>query len=274
MEHIEFYTSQIKELIILYGARILGAILTLVIGLWVIKWLNNAFKSFMEKRSVDSSLKPFLTSLVSMSLKIILFIAVLGMIGIEMTSFIAVLGAAGLAIGMALSGTLSNFAGGVVLLIIKPFKVGDWIESQGHSGSVHAIQIFHTILKTPDNKTVILPNGKVSTDSLVNYSTEEKRRMDYTFSISYSDDLEKAKSIIREIIEADDRILKDPEPFVRMSEMADSSVNIVSRNWLYAADFWPTKFDLGEKVYAAFKQNDISIPFPQLDVHLQTEKEK
>jgi small conductance mechanosensitive channel len=193
------------------------------------------------------------------------------MIGIAMTSFVAIIGSVGLAIGLALSGTLQNFAGGVILLIIKPFKVGDWIESQGHSGTVHSIQIFNTILKTPDNKTIILPNGKVSTDSMVNYSVEPTRRVDVTYGIGYGDDVEKARQILLEIFNADERIFKDPKPFIQVSELGDSSVNIATRVWCNGGDFWPIKMETMEKVYNAFNAQGINIPFPQMDVHLHKE---
>ena len=182
-----------------------------------------------------------------------LVIAVLGMLGIEMTSFIAILGAAGLAVGMALSGTLQNFAGGVMLLIFKPFKVGDLIDAQGYTGVVSEIQIFNTILKTPDNRTIIIPNAGLSNSAMVNFSTEEQRRVDWTFGIGYGDDTE---------------IAKDPELFIAVSELADSSVNFAVRAWVNAADYWGVFFEMNEKVYKTFEKKGLNIPYPQMDVHV------
>jgi small conductance mechanosensitive channel len=254
----------------LYGPPLLLAIVTLVIGWWIIKWLTRVFVKVMDKREVDAGLKSFLKSMVSMLLKIMLIISVAGMVGIETTSFIAILGAAGLAVGMALSGTLQNFAGGVMILLFKPFKVGDFIEAKGHMGSVREIQIFNTILKTPDNKTIIIPNAQISNDSMINFSTEEKRRVDLTFGISYSDDIDKAKGIIQDLVQADSRILTEPDkPFIAVSELADSSVNFVVRVWANASDYWGIFFDMQEKVKKTFDSQGVSFPFPQMDVHLE-----
>jgi small conductance mechanosensitive channel len=199
---------------------------------------------------------------------VLLGISVLGMLGIQMTSFIAILGAAGLAVGMALSGTLQNFAGGVMILLFRPFKVGDFVDTQGYLGTVSEIQIFNTILKTPDNKTIIIPNGSLSKSSLINYSTEERRRVDWTFGIAYGDDLDKAKKVIRKLCDHESRILKDPETFVAVAELADSSVNFTVRAWVNAADYWGVFFDMNEKIYKTFADEGLNIPFPQIDVHL------
>jgi small conductance mechanosensitive channel len=179
------------------------------------------------------------------------------------------LGAAGLAVGMALSGTLQNFAGGVMILIFKPFKAGDFIEAQGYLGVVHEIQIFITILTTPDNKTIIIPNGGLSNGSMINYSTQKNRRIDWTFGIAYGDSADDARKVLMDVMNADERILKDPEPFVGMSELADSSVNFATRAWVNGDDYWGVFFDVNEKVYNAFNEKGISIPFPQMDVHIQ-----
>lgn len=255
-----------------YGLRLISAILTVVIGLWIAKAITNGVKRMMQKKDVDISLQPFLGGIVSALLKILVCITALGMLGVQMTSFIAILGAAGLAVGMALSGTLSNFAGGVMILIFKPFKAGDFIEAQGHMGTVSEIQIFNTILKTPDNKTIIIPNGGLSTGSMTNFSTEPLRRVDMTFGIGYGDSIEKAKEVLGKIIEADDRILKDPEPFVRVSQLGDSSVNFAVRLWCSGADYWGIYFDMNEKVYDTFAENGLNIPFPQMDVHVHNTK--
>jgi small conductance mechanosensitive channel len=226
----------------------------------------------MDSRRLDPSLKPFFSSLISITLKILLAISVMGMIGIEMTSFIALLGAAGLAFGMALSGTLQNFAGGVVLLVFKPFKVGDFVEAAGYSGTVSEIRIFNTILKTPDNKTIIIPNNAISGSSMVNYTTEATRRVDFVFGISYQDDIDLTKSILNRLIERDERIHKDPAPFIGLTEMADSSVNLVVRVWADTPNYWPIYFDMMEDVKKTFDAEGISIPFPQRDVHLYNQK--
>ena len=189
------------------------------------------------------------------------------MIGIEMTSFVAILGAAGLAVGLALQGTLQNFAGGVMLLLFKPFKVGDVLSAQGFTGSVKEIQIFNTIMATPDNRIIIIPNGGLANSAMTNFSTMDTRRVDFSFGIGYDDDFEKAKSLIRSLIDADSRILKDPEPFVRVGELADSSVNITTRVWVNAADYWAVHFDLIENVKKTFDKEKVSFPYPQMDVH-------
>jgi small conductance mechanosensitive channel len=218
---------------------------------------------------MEPSLRGFLNSMIGILLKVMLLVSVAGMMGVEMTSFIAILGAAGLAVGLALSGTLQNFAGGVMILLFKPFKVGDFIQAQGHMGSVNEIQIFNTILKTPDNKTIIIPNGGLSTSSMVNFSTEPRRRVDFTFGIAYGDDVDKAKEVLAKLINEDSRILQDPAPFIAVSELADSSVNLVVRVWAEAANYWGIFFELTEKVYKTFDKEGLNIPFPQMDVHLQ-----
>ena len=260
--------AQITEMALEYGPKIIGAIIVWIVGGWIIKLLLRGFGKVMDRSNMDPSLKPFLKSLVSTLLKVMLVISVLSMLSIEMTSFIAILGAAGLAVGMALSGTLQNFAGGVMILIFKPFKVGDVIDAQGFVGSVSEIQIFNTILKTPDNKTIIIPNGGLSTSSMTNFSTEERRRVDWTIGIAYGDDVDKAKEVIKNLCDEDERILKDPEVFIAVSELADSSVNFVVRAWVNAADYWGVYFDMNEKVYKTFGQHGLNIPYPQMDVHL------
>jgi len=271
MKIIDQFSGEISEFVLSYGPKLIGAIITLIVGLWVIKKISSGIKVAFEKRGIDPSLRPFLTSLISTALKVFLVVSVLSMIGIAMTSFVAIIGAAGLAIGMALSGTLQNFAGGVIILILKPFKVGDYIEAQGYSGTVHSIQIFNTVLKTPDNKTIIIPNGGLSTGSMVNYSAEETRRVDWTFGIAYGDDVEKARKVLMDILNRDQRILDDPAPFIKMSELADSSVNLATRVWVKTPDYWDVYMENMEKVYNAFNREGINFPFPQMDVHLQKE---
>ncbi len=262
--------KKITEMVLEYGPKLIGAILVYIIGSVIVKALVKAFGRLMDKRNTDASLKPFLLSLIGTLLKSLLVISALSMLGIEMTSFVAILGAAGLAVGMALSGTLQNFAGGVMILLFKPFKVGDFIEAQGYSGSVREIQIFNTILKTPDNKTIIIPNGGLSTGAMTNYSTEPQRRVDFTFGIGYGDSIAKAEEVLRGIIAADSRILTEEgkEPFIGVTALADSSVNFAVRVWANSADYWGIYFDMNAKVYNEFNSNGISIPFPQMDVHL------
>ena len=265
----EIALNKATEMAVTYGPKIIAAIVVWIIGSWVIKGLGKGIVRVMDKGGTDPSLKPFIKGLAEILLKIMLIISVLGMLGIEMTSFIAILGAAGLAVGLALSGTLQNFAGGVMILIFKPFKVGDVIDAQGHIGSVFEIQIFNTILKTPDNKTIIIPNGGLSTSSTTNYSTEEKRRVDWTIGVGYGEDLDKVRQIIKKLCDNDTRILKDPEVFIAVSELADSSVNFAVRAWVKAEDYWGVLFDMNENVYKTFNEENINIPYPQMDVHIQ-----
>jgi small conductance mechanosensitive channel len=256
------------QFVIKYGPKLVGAILALVIGLWLVRWVLKLVNKAMTRGSVDESLKPFLISLIGALLKVMLAISIMSMLGIAMTSFIAILGAAGLAVGMALSGTLQNFAGGVIILLFKPFKVGDFIEAQGYSGVVKEIQIFVTILTTADNKTIIIPNGGLSNGAMINYSTQPTRRVDWVFGIGYGDDLQKAKTLLANLLAADARVLKEPAIFIGLGEMADSSINITVRAWVKAEDYWGVFFDTNEKVYDEFNASGINIPYPQMDVHV------
>ena len=256
------------ELAMLYVPKVLLAVITLLVGLWVIKLIVKGARKGMEKSEADVTLRRFLASMISGILKLMLLITVISMLGVQVTSFIAVLGAARLAVGLALQGSLANFAGGVLILLFRPYKVGDVIEAQGYLGTVHAIQIFNTIMKTFDNKTIIVPNGDISNSSLVNYSTEPRRRVDMSFGIGYGDDIDKARQVINEQISKDERILKDPAPVVRVSELGDSSVNFVVRVWCEAANYWDIYFDMHENVKKQFDANGVSIPFPQREVHL------
>lgn len=255
-----------------HGIRIISAALTLFIGLWLIKRLAVLVHKIMEKRKMEQSLKTFLSSLLNMLLKVLLVITVLSTLGIEMTSFIAILGAAGFAVGMALSGTLSNFAGGVIILLLKPFKVGHVIDAQGYIGTVKEIQIFHTVLNTFDNRVVIIPNGALSTGSLTNISLEPIRRVDWTFGIAYGDNYDTAKELITKLLNEDERVLNEPAPFIALHSLGDSSVNIVTRAWVEPENFWAVHFDMNEKVYKQFPQNGLNIPFPQMDVHVHNKK--
>ena len=268
MESLELYYQKAFDFAWEIIPDLLLAIVVLVIGLWIIKLIGKGLAKTFEKTNVEVSLRKFFLSLAGIGLKLLLLISVASMIGIATTSFVAVLGAAGLAIGLALQGSLGNFAGGVLVLLFKPFKVGDVVETQGFTAKVHEIQIFNTILKTPDNKTIILPNGPVSNGSIVNYSTETQRRVDFTFGIGYDDDIAKAKSVLNQLLNEDQRVLQDPAPMVALNELADSSVNFVVRAWVNAADYWDLYFEMTEKVKLAFDKNELSIPYPQTDVHL------
>jgi small conductance mechanosensitive channel len=265
---IDQIIEQLTKLAVDYGPKLIGAIVVLIFGGWIIRLIMRGFRKMMDRSKLEGTLKPFLNSLIRIILRILLIISVLGMVGVEMTSFIAILGAAGLAIGLALSGTLQNFAGGVIILLIKPFKVGDVIETQGYIGLVKEIQIFNTYLKSGDNKIIIIPNGVLVNSSLTNYSAEETRRLEWTFGISYGENVEKARKVIENIAEIDVRVLKDPAPFVAVSALADSSVTLIVRVWVAGTDYWGVNFDMNEKVYDAFNKEGISFPFPQLDVHM------
>ncbi len=272
MENLSTHASEIIKMlsgyVTEYGLRLLGAIVVLIIGLWIIKILVKSSQRLMIKGQIDVSLSSFLKSLIDIILKVLLIISVMGMMGIQMTSFIALLGAAGLAVGMALSGTLQNFAGGVMILIFKPFKIDDFITAQGYSGVVKEIRIFVTVLTTPDNKTIFIPNGPLSNGSLTNFSTQSQRRVDWSFGIAYGDDFDTAKKMLFDMIKEDKRILSNPEPFVALGELADSSVNITVRAWVNATDYWGVYFDMNENFYKNASKFNLSIPFPQMDVHM------
>ncbi|MBQ5815754.1 MAG: mechanosensitive ion channel, partial [Flavobacteriales bacterium] len=222
-----------------------------------------------EKKNVDASLASFLGSMFSIVAMFILIITVIGILGINTSSFIALFASAGVAIGMALSGTLQNFAGGVLVLLLKPYKVGDYIEAQGQSGTVKAITLFSTVLSTVDNKNIILPNGAMSTGIINNYSKESLRRVDQVFGVAYGEDYDNVKQVISEILDADPRVLKEPAYFIGLNSMEASSINIVVRMWVKSEDYWGVYFDTNEKVYKTFAQKGIEIPFPQLDVHMK-----
>lgn len=261
----------LAELAVLFVPKLLLAILTLIVGLWIINRLVKTIRKGLTEREVEPSLVPFVSSIMKAVLVVVLIISVAGMLGIATTSFVAVLGAAGLAIGLALQGSLSNFAGGVLILILKPFKVGEVIEAQGVIAAVSEIQIFHTILKTYDNKTIIIPNGPLSNDKIINYSTEPTRTVEWVFGISYDDDIDKARQIIRDTVFTDSRVLNSDTPFINLAELADSSVNFKVRAQCNQADYWSLFFEKTEAVKKAFDTSNISIPYPQVDAHLYNE---
>lgn len=265
---LESLSVKIYDLALELAPKLALAIITLLVGLWIIKGLTKVLKVSMERSKVDPTLIPFMGSLVSWMLKVLLFISVASMIGIATTSFVAVLGAAGLAVGLALQGSLANFAGGVLIMIFKPYKVGDLIESQGHLGVVKEVQIFNTILLSPQSKQIIIPNGAVSNGSIVNYTVEGLIRVDLTVGVSYDADIDQAKSVLMEVLNNHDKVLKDPAPFVGVSEMADSSVNFAVRPHCRPEHYWDVYFEVNEAMKKALDKNSIAIPFPQRDVHL------
>lgn len=271
-DQVQGYVDKAVEMSMQYGPKLVLAIVVLLVGLAVIGRVTKLMRAGMDRGKAEPTLARFLTSLVSVALKALLFISVASMVGVETTSFIAVLGAAGLAIGLALQGSLANFAGGVLVLMFKPYKVGDFIEAQGVAGTVFSIQIFHTVLKTPDNKVVVVPNGGISNGIITNYSAEPTRRVDFVFGIGYGDDIAKAKGILQRLVDEDARSLKDPAPQIVVAELGDSSVNFKVRVWVQASDYWGLFFDMTEKVKLAFDAEGVSIPFPQRDVHLYNEK--
>ena len=265
---LDVFLTKMIDLGISVGSKILLAIVVFLVGRWIVRRLNKLLAKILEKRHVEASLSTFVKSLVNITLTLLLIIVVIGVLGIETSSFIALFASAGVALGMAWSGTLQNFAGGVMILLFKPFKVGDTIEAQGQTGTVREIQIFNTILATPDNKIIIIPNGGLSTGLMKNYSKEATRRVDWEFGIAYGDDYTKAKAVIARLLDADGRVLKDPAYFIALTSLGESSVNIVVRAWVNAGDYWGVYFDMNEKVYKTFAEENLNIPFPQLDVHL------
>ncbi len=269
---IEQLLSKIYEIFTVFGVKIVGAIVIFIIGRWIAKFFASLFRKFMDKREVDPTVTKFVGSLTYFSLLTFVVLAALGLLGIQTTSFIAVIGAAGLAIGLALQGSLANFAAGFLLILFRPFKVGDFIDAAGVAGTVEAIQIFTTRLATPDNKTIIIPNSKLTGDNIINFSTKGTRRADMVFGIGYEADIDKARDIITGILSNDERVLKDPPLQVVVSELADSSVNFVVRAWVNAGDYWGVVFDATEAVKKRFDAEGISIPFPQRDVHLYEHK--
>ncbi len=271
IDQMQNLTTKGYELGLEYAPKLALAIVTLIVGLWIIGAVGRLLESSMEKSKVDATLIPFLTNLSSWVLKLLLFISVASMLGIATTSFIAVLGAAGLAIGLALQGSLANFAGGVLVMTFKPYKIGDLIEAQGHLGVVKAVQIFNTIIISPQNKQIIIPNGIASNGSITNYTAEGQLRVDLTVGIAYNEDIGKAKSVIMDVLQKHEKVFSDPAPFVGVSELADSSVNLAVRPFCKVEHYWDVFFDINEQMKVALDSNNITIPFPQRDVHLTKE---
>jgi small conductance mechanosensitive channel len=261
-------SKYLDEFILPFAINIGMAIVIYIVGKIVVNILVNVFAKVMAKSKYDDMLIDFLKAIVRSILMLFVIIAALGQLGIDTTSFAAILAAAGLAIGLSLQGSLSNFASGVMLLVFRPFKAGDYVDAGGASGTVKSISIFTTLIVTPDNKEIIVPNGAIYGGNITNFSARDTRRVDLVFGIGYDDDLKKAKSILEEMVKADERILQDPAPTVAVAELGDSSVNFVVRPWAASSDYWGVKFDLTEAVKLRFDAEGISIPYPQMDVHV------
>ena len=260
------WLDQAVALTMAYAPKVVLAIVTLIVGLWLINRFVNVLDNKLGKK--DPTLNKFLCGLIGAILKILLLVSVASMVGIATTSFVAIIGAAGLAVGLALQGSLANFAGGVLILIFKPFKVGDTIEAQGFLGAVREITILYTIIDTFDNRRIVVPNGSLSNASLVNVSYYDTRRCDMTFGIGYGDDIDKAKAVIKRCLDSDERVLPEPAPRISVGSLGDNSVNIIVRPWTRTDDLWPVYWDMHEKIKKAFDEEGITIPFPQRDVHL------
>ncbi|MBU4260415.1 MAG: mechanosensitive ion channel [Proteobacteria bacterium] len=265
--------GSVQELIAISGINMLAALAIFMVGKWGARFFQHLSEKLMTRSKVEPTLVKFAGNLIYFALLTFVILAALGQIGIQTTSFIAVIGAAGLAVGLALQGSLSNFAAGVLLILFRPFKKGDYIESAGTAGTVEEIQIFTTMLVTPDNKLIIVPNSKVIGDNIVNISAKPTRRVDFVFGVGYTDDIDKVKTVILQVLAEDQRVLQDPEVFVGVLALADSSVNFAVRAWVNAADYWAVFFDTNEKMKKRFDSEGISIPFPQRDIHLFAEKE-
>lgn len=265
---MEIELSKITEMVVSYAPKVLGAILTLVIGFWIANIVSKKVRKTMEKKEIDPSLTPFLTSLIGVGLKILILLSAASMFGLEVTSFVAIFGALGLAIGMALQGNLSHMAAGILILFFKPFKVGDFIITNGYSGTVKEIQIFNTILTTLDNRIIIIPNGTITSSPLENLTKNEIRKVPMTFGIGYNDDIDKARQIISQVVSSCPEVLKDQPVDILVSELADSSVNFAVRPWCKTEDFWTVHFYMQEHIKKEFDKNGIGIPFPQMDVHM------
>ena len=267
LDKLALVTQQLIDSGIQAGGHILKAVIVFLVGRFLIRMLNRLVRRLMDKRNVDISIKTFVKSLVNILLTVLLIVSVVGALGVETTSLAALLASAGVAVGMALSGNLQNFAGGLVILLFKPYKVGDWIDAQNVSGTVKEIQIFHTILTTADNKLIYVPNGALSSGVVTNYSNQTTRRVEWIVGVDYGEDYNKVEKVVREVLAADKRILDDPAPFIALHALDASSVNVVARVWVNSADYWGVYFDINKAIYATFNEQGINFPFPQLTVH-------
>lgn len=264
---LQILIQQLIDWGVVAGGRIIGAIIIFVVGRILISFLKKILAKLLTKRHIDPGIQSFVKSLTNILLTILLIIAVIGKLGVETTSFAALLASAGVAIGMALSGNLQNFAGGLIVLLFRPFKVGDWIEYLSVSGTVREIQIFHTILTTADNKVIYIPNGAVSSGTVTNYSREETRRIEWVIGVDYGEDYAKVEETVRGILAKDKRVLSDPAPFIALHALSASSVNVVIRVWVKSSDYWGVYFDMNKEIYVVFNREGINFPFPQLTVH-------
>ena len=273
MEMINEIIVKMQVFIADYGLRIVAAVIILILGRIFAKLLTKLLNRLLTKNKVDQTLTSFITSVSYVIMMIFIILAALEKLDIKTTSFVAILGAAGLAVGLALQGSLSNFAAGVLMIIFKPFKVGDFVEAGGSAGVVEEVGIFTTIIKTPDNKKIIVPNSKITGDNITNYSANDTRRVDIVAGVSYADDIDRVRKILSEIQAEDERILKDPAPMIGLVELGDSSVNFTVRSWVKTEDYWNVFFDTQEKIKKRFDAEGISIPFPQQDVHIISESQ-
>jgi len=271
--NLEELTNQIWELIVKFGVNILAAIVVLIVGIWIAKLIRKMIGKALQKREIDKTLVSFLANLLYFILLAAVALAALGQLGIETTSFIAVIGAAGLAIGLALQGSLANFASGVLLIIFRPFKVDDFVMIADEEGFIEKIHIFTTQMKTFDNRTIIIPNSTITSGKIINYTSKEIRRVDLSIGISYGDNIRKALDALRELCLSHPKILDNPAPYVGVVEYGDSSINLTVRPWCKTGDYWDVFFEINEKMKAALDKNGISIPFPQRDVHLYQHKD-
>jgi len=268
MEKLQQLSDEFISMGMHYAPKLGSAILVFILGLWLVTWISNLISKAMVRRGLDVSLQSFLSSLISVALRVMLLITVAGMLGIQTTSFVAVLGAAGLAVGLALQGSLSNFAGGVLILVFKPYKVGDLIESGGHFGEVKEIQIFNTILLSPENKNIILPNGSVSNGSIINFSKNGNLRVDITVSVAPSNNITKVREVINGVFAANEKVLKDPAPSINVQSLANGMVTLAVRPYATPANYWDVFFGTQEEIKLAFEQNNIAAPIPH-QVHIQ-----
>lgn len=271
-KYIAEYSQAIIQWLSVYSLKIVAAILILVIGKWLSRKISDVVSKILEKNKIDVTLVGFLSNIIYYSLIILVLIAAAGQLGINTTSFLTIIGAAGLAVGLALKDSLSNFAAGVMLILFRPFKVGDAVNAGGVVGKVESINIFNTILNTPDNQRVIVPNNNITSNVITNVTANKTRRVDMVIGISYTDSIKDAKDVLNELVKSDERILKDPAPTIAVSELGESSVNIVVRPWVKTSDYWDVYFQLTEKIKTTFDERGISIPFPQRDVHIFNEK--
>lgn len=269
---METVLETLKGWLALYGLRVIGSIAILFIGRLVARGVKKLLKRLLRKHKVDETLVSFTASVSYVALMAFIIIAALGQLGVQTASFVAVLGATGLAVGLALQGSLANFAAGVLMIIFKPFKVGDYIEGAGTAGTVEAIGVFTTELKTPDNRRVVVPNGKITGDNITNYSARELRRVDIVAGVSYGDDIDRVRGVLQDILASDERVLADPAPTIAVMKLNDSSVDFAVRPWVKTPDYWGVFFSLQEQIKKRFDAEGISIPYPQRDVHLYKEK--